>query len=215
MNYEYLNIEYEGPVATVTLNRPEKRNALSRALRAELMSCLKELERNDEIKAVILTGKGAVFSAGFDLSELSMNRTESGHGEEFDPAYHKAMEQFEKPLIAAVNGPALGGGFDLAILCDVRIAAEAATFSHPEIKFGAPILYKALREVIGGGQAAMLCLTGHKIDAAEAYRIGMVSRVVPDDSLMEESQKLAQYISEAPLSALINVKRQITGHPRL
>ena len=211
MAYEYLDVTYQDPVATILLNRPDKRNALSRALRSELVSCLGEIGANARIRAVVLSGRGTVFSAGFDLSELTKSGTETGSADEFDRAYHIVVMNFTKPLIAAVNGPAVGGGFDLATMCDVRIAAETATFSHPEIKFGAPTLYKPLKEAIGASQAALLCLSGLKIDAAEAYRIGLVSRVFPAESLMEEALNLAQSISEAPLSALCNVKKQIIG----
>ncbi len=116
---------------------------------------------------------------------------------------------FPKPLVAAINGPAMGGGLDLAVLCDVRVAAEDAAFAHPEIKFGAPTLYGPLAETIGGGLARDLCLTGRRIDAQEAYRIGLVSSVVPLDRLLDEAMAVANSIAEAPLATLKLVKGMI------
>jgi enoyl-CoA hydratase len=208
--YDFLDMEYQDAVATVILNRPEKRNALSRAMRAEIVVCLKELEANDEVRVVILTGRGTAFCAGFDLSELSEEGMKFEAVDELDLEYHSAVANFAKPLIAAVNGPAFAGGFDLASLCDIRIAAETAVFAHPEIKSGAPALYGPLKEIIGGAQARDICLSGRRVDAAEACRIGLVSRVVAEDSLMEEARQLARSISEAPLDTLKRVKRQIT-----
>ena len=111
--------------------------------------------------------------------------------------------------VAAVNGPAMGGGLDLAVLCDVRVAADNAAFAHPEIKFGAPTLFGPLAEVIGGGLARDLCLTGRRIDAQEALRIGLVSSVVPLDRLLEEAMTVANSIAEAPLVTLRRVKGMI------
>lgn len=103
----------------------------------------------------------------------------------------------------------MGGGFDLAVLCDIRIATEEAVFAHPEIKFGAPVLFGPLREIIGGGLARDLCLTGRKIDAEEAYRIGLVSKVVTADVLKQTCMEFAKQIAEAPMKTLQNVKGQI------
>ncbi len=207
MPYELLLTERRDKVALVTLNRPDKRNALSIALRNEIDQCLQELEADDAVSAVVITGAGPVFCAGFDTTEFSPDKLQAV--EESSSRYHRRLAEFGKPLVAAVNGSAMGGGLDLAVLCDVRIAAEGVVFAHPEIKFGAPVLFGPLREIIGGGLARDLCLTGRRIDVQEAYRIGLVSKVVAGDRLLDEAVAYASTIAEAPLPALKATKRMI------
>ena len=210
MPYEMLLTERRDKVALVTLNRPDKRNALSIALRDEIDQCLQELETDDAVSAVVITGAGPVFCAGFDRNEFFVR--EPAHLEalmESTDRFHLRLINFPKPIVAAINGSAMGGGLDLAVLCDVRVAAENATFAHPEIKFGAPTLYGPLAETIGGGLARDLCLTGRRIDAQEALRIGLVSGVVPLDRLLDEAMAVATAITEAPLVALKTVKGMI------
>ncbi len=207
MPYELLLMERRDKLALVTLNRPEKRNALSIALRNEIDQCLGELAEDDGVSVVVITGAGPVFCAGFDTTEFAPDKIEAV--EESSNRYHRRLAEFGKPLVAAVNGPAMGGGLDLAVLCDVRIAAEGAAFAHPEIKFGAPVLFGPLREIIGGGLARELCLSGRRIDVQEAYRIGLVSKVVPGDHLLDEAVAFANTVAEAPLPALKATKRMI------
>src|SRR5512145_3300073 len=166
----------EAGIGVLTLNRPNKRNAISIRMRQEISHCLAEWSDSGQVGAAILTGAGSVFSAGFDLAEF---RETARFDELLDSSsrYHRDVWRFPKPLIAAVNGPAMGGGFDLAALCDLRICARAASFGHPEIKFGAPPLVTPLRWIVGDGLARDLALTGRTIDAAEAHRVGLVSRV--------------------------------------
>ncbi|HJR18525.1 MAG TPA: enoyl-CoA hydratase/isomerase family protein [Actinomycetota bacterium] len=211
MPYDLLLLERDPPLVTITLNRPDKRNALSHALRVEIAGALKELEADDAISVAILTGAGTVFCAGFDRSEFTPDpgtfddpdRWQSGQ------LMHEALQSFGKPLIGAINGPALGGGFDIATQCDVRIASDAAAFGHPEIKFGAPTLYTILSQIVGGAIARDLCLSGRRIDANEAHRIGLVTQVVPADRLTEESVAYAKTVAEAPPDALKAVKAAI------
>lgn len=207
MTYELLVTERRDKVAIVTLNRAEKRNALSIALRDEIDACLQELEADDTVSAAVITGAGPVFCAGFDTTEFSPDRIQAV--EESSARYHRRLAGSPKPLVAAVNGPAMGGGLDLAVLCDIRIAAEGAAFAHPEIKFGAPVLFGPLREIIGGGLARELCLTGRRIEAQEALRIGLVNRVAPRDQLIDEAVTVAASIAEAPLAAIKATKRMI------
>ncbi|MFL5906330.1 MAG: enoyl-CoA hydratase/isomerase family protein [Solirubrobacterales bacterium] len=197
-------------IGRVTLDRPEKRNALSIQLREELVGMLSDWAADDAVRVVTLTGAGPVFCAGFDLTEfadqsLAKEIAESSH------RYHLAVWEFPKPLIAALNGPALAGGFDLAVLCDLRIAAESAVMGHPEIKLGAPPLYTPLRWIVGQGVARDLCLTGRRIDSAEALRIGLVTRVVPGEVLDEETLVTARSIAEAPQAALEFTKSYLVG----
>ena len=210
MAYEFLLCEKRDKVALVTLNRPDKRNALSIALRNEIDDCLGGLAEDDGVSVVLITGAGPVFCAGFDRKEFFGR--DPGHLKalmESTDSFHLRLINFPKPLVAAVNGPAMGGGLDLAVLCDVRVAADNAAFAHPEIKFGAPTLFGPLAEVIGGGLARDLCLTGRRIDAQEALRIGLVSSVVPLDRLLEEAMTVANSIAEAPLVTLRRVKGMI------
>src|SRR5512145_1680543 len=167
---------HESGIGVLTLNRPDKRNAISIRMRREISHCLREWGDSGQVGAAILTGAGSVFSAGFDLSEF---REPARFDELLDSSsrYHRDVWNFPKPLIAAVNGPAMGGGFDLAALCDIRICSPAASFGHPEIKFGGPPLFTPLRWIVGDGLARDLVLTGRPIDAAEAHRVGLVSRV--------------------------------------
>jgi len=211
MSYEFLTLSREDNIATLTLNRPEKRNALSRALRAEIPKALGELAADDAVSVVVLTGAGSVFCAGFDLSEFDQTGDVVAHFTDDDNpiVFHESLGSFDKPVVGAINGPALAGGFDVASQCDVRIAADTAVFGHPEIKFGAPTMFSQLSHIVGGGMARDLALSGRKIDAMEALRIGLVSRVVPAEELMSESLGFARTIAEAPLATLRMVKATI------
>jgi enoyl-CoA hydratase len=210
MAYEFVTLDREDKTAVLTLNRPEKRNALNTALRDEIRVALEALEADDAVSVAIITGAGAVFSAGFDTGEFATTPPAQIFMGESSLRYHYRLQHFAKPLIAAINGPALGGGFDIAVLCDVRIAAEGAAFGHPEIKFGAPTLFGPLAAIVGGGLARDLCLSGRRIDAGEAHRIGLVSSVVPADGrLLDEAKAAATVIAEAPLATLRAVKASI------
>lgn len=150
---------------------------------------------------MIVTGEGAAFSAGFDLDEFRQP-------ERFDALvasssrYHRDVWSFPKPVVAAVNGPAMGGGFNLACLCDLRLASSRAAFGHPEVKLGAPPLFTPLRWIVGDGMARDLCLTGRRIDAAEAHRLRLVSEVVEPDGLGPRALAVARSILEAPAHTL-------------
>ena len=210
MAYQFLLCEKKDKVALLTLNRPDKRNALSIALRNEIDQCLAEIDEDDSVSVVVISGAGPSFCAGFDRNEFFSQ--EPAHLKallESTDRFHLRLMNFLKPIVAAINGPAMGGGLDLAVLCDVRIASENAAFSHPEIKFGAPTLFGPLAEIIGGGLARDLCLSGRRIDAQEAHRIGLVSSVVPLDRLLDEAMAVANSIAEAPLGALKAVKTMI------
>ena len=193
-------------VHTLTLHQPEKRNAISIRMRQEISTCLGGLAELEELKALIITGSGPAFSAGFDLREFK----EEDKREELvqsSMVYHRDVWNFPRPTIAAVNGFALGGGFDLAALCDIRLGSERARFGHPEIKFGGHPLVTPLRWIVGEGLARDLCFTGRHIDAAEAHRIGLLSEVLPLDDLMPRALEFARMIAEAPAVTLGNVKR--------
>jgi enoyl-CoA hydratase len=207
-------LEESDGVGLLTLNRPQKRNALSRAFREEVVQRLDELAKSDGVRVVILTGAGPVFCAGFDRSEFA----EGGMEETFAEAteYHRRVFTFAKPLIAAVNGPALGGGCDLAAMCDFRLAASTATFGQPQIRFGAAAAYDLMRVVMGSGAAREMCSTGRTIDAEEALRIGLVNHVVPPEELVAAARGLAGEIASLPDGVPEMAKRDfVAGQPRL
>jgi enoyl-CoA hydratase len=197
-------------VVTLTLNRPDKRNALSIALRDEISDALDRLAVDENVKAVVVTGAGDVFCAGFDLREFErMNEPEIG--ERLWPSsdrYHRTCLDFPLPFIAAVNGPALAGGFDLAVMCDIRVAADSAVFAHPEITFG-DVVYGPLHDLVGGAVARELCLTGRRIDAHEALRMDLVASVVPGPELASETRRYASMVTQAPRELLLRTKAKI------
>ncbi len=198
-------------VVTLTLARPEKKNALSIALRDEVTTALGALAADPQVKVVVLTGVGDVFSAGFDLGEFKQAAADAELRRrlwESSDRFHAACLGFPLPLVAAVNGPAIAGGFDLAVMCDIRIAARTATFSHPEITFG-DVVYAPLHDLVGGAVARELCLTGRVVGADEALRLRLVSSVVPPGDLAAEAARLAAQIARAPREVLLRTKAKI------
>lgn len=198
-------------VSVLTLNRPEKRNALSGELLAAIESTLNELGDDPAVRVIVITGAEGAFCAGFDLSEIA-NPELVPELFRISASYHRTVWSCPKIVIAAIDGAALGGGLDLATLCDMRIASTAAVFGHPEIKFGAPPIFTPLRWIVGDGLARDLCLTGRRIDAAEAARIGLVSRVVEPGRALDEALTVAREIAEVPESCLVTTKRYLTGN---
>jgi len=198
-------------VVTLTLNRPDKKNALSIALRDEVSDALDALAVDDAVKVVVVTGAGDVFSAGFDLGEFQAAAGDAVFSEKLwasSDRFHQACIQFPLPLVAAVNGPAIAGGFDLATMCDIRIASDNAYFSHPEIAFGA-VIYSLLHDLVGGGVARDLVLTGRRIDAAEALALGVVTKVVARDALDAAVAEHVTMIAQASRENLIGTKAKI------
>ena len=207
-------LEESGGVAVLTLNRPAKRNALSLALRNEIMLRLDALEQSDTIRVVVLTGAAPAFCAGFDRTEFSGAGMEKVFAEAI--AYHHQVYTFPKPLIAAVNGPALGGGCDLAAMCDFRLAAPTAVFGQPQLRFGAPAVYDLMRAVIGTGAAREMCLTGRQYDAREALAIGLVNRVLDPGELLDFATALARETASLPEGVAEAAKRSfLAQQPRL
>jgi enoyl-CoA hydratase/carnithine racemase len=191
-------------VATVTLNRPEKKNALSIALRDELSDALDVLAGDEDVKTVVITGAGDTFSSGFDLREFGRPELTDQLWASSD-RFHATVLQFPLPLVAAVNGPAIAGGLDLTVMCDLRIAADTARFAHPEIQFG-DVVYGPLHDVVGGAVARELCFTGRVVEANEAEVLGLVSNVVAPDALMGEVARFTELIVRAPRDVLLRTK---------
>lgn len=192
-----------GRCAVVTLDRPHKLNAFTAYMTERLAAVLDEAERSREVGAVLLTGSGRAFCAGSDIGELDHYETPWAFGERRD--YGDIVRAFSKPIVAAINGPTLGGGLELALSCDVRVCSVAATFAAPEIKLGwigGSGQCALLAHAIGSGRAAHMVLTGEPIDAPTALGWGLVSQVVEGTSLLETSMSLGEKIaSNAPLAA--------------
>ena len=194
MSYEHVRVERRGAVGVVTLDRPEALNALSTPLLANLAAALRELVADDAVGAVVLTGSERAFAAGADIKEMQDKSYMDVYlGDYFGDSLD--VSACPKPTVAAVAGFALGGGCELAMMCDFIIAADNARFGQPEVKIGVlPGLggTQRLTRVVGKSKAMEMCLTGRMMDAEEAERAGLVSRIVPSDALVEEAVKAAQ-----------------------
>jgi enoyl-CoA hydratase len=205
MSYEFLLLERNERIATLTINRPDKLNALSDDVIAELGRAIDEVRVDAGIGGLIVTGAGRAFVAGADISELAaQSATEGKARAERGQFVFRRFESSPKPVIAAVNGFALGGGCELALACHVRIAADGAQFGQPEVKLGITPGYggtQRLPRLVGRAHALEMLLTGDRIDAAEAFRIGLVNRVVPADRLKAECESLlGRMIVNGPLA---------------
>jgi enoyl-CoA hydratase len=204
--------ERRGAVAWIRIERPEKLNALSRALRAELAAALAAAEADDEVRVVVLAGGERAFSVGYDLAEEAAREADVGQVHETlaeKVALTMQVWGLEKPVIGAVSGWCLAGGCELAMACDVVIAAEGAQFGEPEIRFGSGPVTLLMPFVVGQKKAAELLLTGDTIDAAQAERLGIVNRVVPAAELEAEVSALAERIALTPLPTLRLTKRAL------
>jgi enoyl-CoA hydratase len=211
MEYKTLLYEKEDQVATITLNRPKSLNAINSELLRELDRLLDTIAADDEIRSVIITGNQKAFAAGADITELNELKTpaEALSFVGLAQSVFNKIEGLGKPVIAAVAGFAFGGGCELTLACDIRIAAENATFALPEIKLG--ILPGAggtqrLPRLVGAGRAKELLFSGDPIDAPEAHRIGLVNKVVSPDLLMDAAGKMAKTFAERPGYALQTIK---------
>ncbi len=206
MAYETLLYDKRGGIGYVTVNRPQKLNALNRQVMEDLHSCFLTLQKDDEVRAVIITGAGdKAFVAGADINELAAQTPVEG--KETSTRGQKTLDLIEnlgKPVIAAINGYALGGGCELALACTLRIAAESARLGQPEVKLGIIPGYagtQRLPRLVGKGRALEMILTGEPVTAQDAYRLGLVNQVVPAQELMPAAEKLAQKIlANAPLA---------------
>jgi enoyl-CoA hydratase len=205
MPYETLVLTTVDRVATLTVNRPDKLNALNDRVISELGEAIDALRADPSVGGIILTGAGRAFVAGADISQLAQHGAISAKA--LSEAGQRVFRRFEtspKPVIAAVNGFALGGGCELAMACHIRIASDAAKFGQPEVKLGLIPGYggtQRLARLVGKGRALQLLLTGEMIDANEAFRIGLVNRVVPAGDLIAAATTMIQVIlANAPLA---------------
>jgi enoyl-CoA hydratase len=205
MPYQLLTFHVADRIATITVDRPDKLNALNDALMAELGLAIDEARTRDDVGAVLLTGAGRAFVAGADIGEMvGEGAVEMKARAERGQRVFRRFETSPKPTLAAVNGFALGGGCELAMACHLRVASEAARFGQPEVRLGIVPGYggtQRLPRLVGKGRALQLLLTGEMIDAAEAYRIGLVNRVVPAAELLGAARALlATMLAQGPLA---------------
>ena len=209
--YNTLLVERSGRVATVTLNRPKSLNALNAEVMAEIADLFAKLDRDPEIAVTILTGEGRAFAAGADITEMQPQSFSDMYLNDYFSGWDRFAAS-RKPVIAAVNGFALGGGCELAMMCDLIIASEKAKFGQPEIKLGVtPGMGGSIRltKAIGKAKAMDLVLTGRMIAADEADRIGLISRVVASDQLMEVATEVAQEIASYSIPSIVASKEMV------
>jgi enoyl-CoA hydratase len=216
MPYSAIELSVVDRVATLTVNRPDKLNALNAATIGELGDAIDEIRQRDDIGGAILTGAGRAFVAGADISELAAQtpmqaKQRATRGQQI----FRRFETSPKPVIAAVNGFALGGGCELAMSCHLRVASEAAKFGQPEVKLGICPGYggtQRLPRLVGMGRALQLLMTGEMIDAAEAFRIGLVNRVVPAAELLTTADALLrQMLANGPLALASCIEAVVRG----
>lgn len=209
-----VSLERDEGVAVVTLQRPEKRNALSIDLRVELASCLTELGEDADTGCAVLTGAGSAFCAGMDLTQFGGDEAHKRRLVETSTGVFEAVARCARPLLAAVNGPALAGGFALAMLCDMRVASPSATFGFPELPIGIPPSYASVRNALGPAAAAEISLTGRVFGAEEALRLGVVNEVTDGERALERTLEIAREIAGAPRAATLETKRRILADRR-
>jgi enoyl-CoA hydratase len=223
MNYQNLLVEVHERIGRITVNRPEKLNALNRATLEEMDHAFRSLGEDSGVGAVILTGAGPkAFIAGADIGELARQSPVEGRAYAlFGQAVLNRVERLGKPVLAAVNGYALGGGCEMALACTLRIASSSSKFGQPEVNLGIIPGYggtQRLARLVGRGKAQEMILTGEMIDAAEAHRIGLVNQVAPPEDLMARTEALARTIlSRGPLAvryALDAIHRGLSMSPR-
>ena len=219
--FENILVDKDGPVAVITLNRPTVLNALNAKLLAELSFALVELEGNADIRAIVITGSGEkAFAAGADIGELNaLEHAVAGADQaRMGQSITRQIERLRKPVIMAINGFALGGGCELAMSGDIRIASENAKFGQPEVNLGLIPGYggsQRTTRLVGKGMAMCMCLTGEMISAAEALRVGLVEKVVPLTELLTEAKRIGNVIAtKAPL-AITACKRVINNGAHL
>lgn len=217
MNYNTLQLAFDAGIATLTLNRPEKRNAISYELIADLLRALEEV-KNSSARVLILTGAGKAFCSGMDLDNLKslIGRApeQSLEDSRTMASLFRSLYEFPKPTIAAVNGAAIAGGTGLALLCDFTLAAPEAKFGYTEVRIGfvPAIVSTFLLRQVGEKIARDLLLTGRIFDAEEALRIGLLTRIVPPENLMEQAHSLAARLMDNSPISLLCTKRLLTDH---
>jgi enoyl-CoA hydratase/carnithine racemase len=212
MTYSTITVARDGAIAVITLNRPEKMNSLSDQLLAELRAGIDDCERDESVRAMIVTGSGKAFSAGFDIAPREKPRTSvqdwRDHAKDGNETWLRIWRS-RLPFVAAVNGYCLGGGCDLSMTCDYTVAADTAQFGEPEIEFCSAPPFLIMPWVLGMKHTKELLLLGERVDAAEALRMGLVNKVVSADRLMAEAKAVALRMARLPAIAVKHNKEAI------
>ena len=211
MKFECIIFEKEGPIATIQLNRPKVLNAMNKQMWLDLKTALEEVKNDPEIKALIVTGNGRAFSSGADLKD-SKDRSLEAYREYLTELQEtsRMIIRFEKATLAAINGYALGSGYELALACDIRVAAQEAQIGSPEAKVTSSITggaFRLVQDLIGPGKAKELLFTGEYIDGKEAERIGLVNKAVPLETLETEVGQMAEKIADSSAISLKMIKK--------
>ncbi len=210
--YSTVTLERDGIVAVLTLNRPDKMNSLSDQLLSDFRGAMAELEADESVRALIVTGNGRAFSAGFDISPKEKPRTTvqdwRDHAKDGNETWLKVWRS-RLPVVAAINGYCLGGGCDLSMTCDYTVSADTATFGEPEIEFCSAPPFMIMPWVLGMKHAKELLLLGERVSAQEAYRMGLVNKVVPAADLMAEAKKVALRMARLPAIAMKQNKEML------
>ena len=212
MPYDHIVTETRDRIAIVTLNRPKQLNALNDALAAELADALEGYDGDPGISVIVITGSERAFAAGADIGAMAEWDYQKVYGDDYITKNYEQVRHTRKPVIAAVAGYALGGGCELAMMCDMIVAADTAKFGQPEITIGTmPGLggTQRLPRAIGKAKAMEMCLTGRTMDAAEAERAGLVARVVPADRLLQETLAIAEKIASFSLPVVLKIKESV------
>ncbi len=212
MAYETIAVDIRGAVGLITLNRPKALNALNTQMVQEMGRALDELEADAAIGAIVITGNEKAFAAGADIKEMKDKTFVEVYTEDFITKDWERIAKCRKPVIAAVAGYALGGGCEIALMCDFILAADTARFGQPEVTLGIPPGAggtQRLTRIIGKAKAMEMCLTGRMMDAAEAERSGLVSRIVPADQLIEEAVRVAEQIARLSRPVVFMVKEAV------
>ncbi len=216
MTYHSLIVEKKKKYAVIKLNRPHEMNAISKEMHQELYDVFADLETDSDVRAVVLTGGEYVFSAGMDIKE--MNNLPDKESDKFLKSmmmYLKKIYAFKKPVIAAVGGIALGGGFNLVTVCDLVVASESAIFCHPELKFGFNPFFYPLSQIVGITKAKEIVMLGEPIGANEALKLGLVNKVEPPERFMEVAESIADTLSQRSPRAFEELKNLCSIVPRM
>ncbi|MBN1474904.1 MAG: enoyl-CoA hydratase/isomerase family protein [Syntrophaceae bacterium] len=216
MSYKTIILEKKNGYAIVRLNRPHEMNAICKDMRLELYSVFSEMEADSSVKIIILTGGEFIFSAGMDIKEMTSLRSEEGDDFlESMMRYLKKIYSCKKPVIAAVGGLALGGGFNLVTICDLVVASESAIFCHPELKFGFNPFFYPLSQIVGINKAKEIVMLGEPIGANEALNIGLVNKVASPEKFMQVAENMATEMATRSSKALEELKNLCSIVPRM
>lgn len=216
MTYKNIIVDKKKGYAVITFNRAHEMNALSQEMRLEFNDALGDVEHDPDMRALVITGGEYVFSAGMDIKEMSsLSNVEIDDYFESMKRYLKKIYTYPKPVIAAVGGIALGGGFNIVTVCDLIVASESAIFCHPELKFGLSPLFYPLSQMVGVNKAKEIVMLGEPIGAKEAERIGLVNKVAPPEKFMREAEKIAETLSMRSVKAIEELKNISSVVPRM